>query len=414
MNIKFINPNANKYFDYTASGLCVESVEDEMRKISSKYANTHSKVASLSIYMNDMWEFSKKSLFSTLEIDPYEFEIIPTGYGSTAAIKKFQELIGVYIPPKTSKRCKVVVNDIPIVLIGPYEHHSNDISYRESIAETQRIGLDDDGNISIKDLILKLQMNQGREIYVCVAVASNVTGIISDYETISKICRKYGAYLCLDAATSSPYMNVPSYLFDAMFISPHKAIGGPGTVGLLVVRKSLIDASLPPTFAGGGTVTYVNDQEQYYDTDIHNRELAGTPGILQFIKTAKVYELRNNYGLDRIKNEKKQLHRYFLNGLKKIKGVVIYGNQETDNIGICSFNIAGHSPYELCEKLSSQYALETRAGCSCAGPYGHILLGLPNDKNISSDVGWLRVSIHFTHTKKDIDYLLNSIKLIIE
>ena len=105
---------------------------------------------------------------------------------------------------------------------------------------------------------------------MCVAVASNVTGIISDYETISKICRKYGAYLCLDAATSSPYMNVPSYLFDAMFISPHKAIGGPGTVGLLVVRKSLIDTSLPPTFAGGGTVTYVNDQEQYYDTDIHN------------------------------------------------------------------------------------------------------------------------------------------------
>lgn len=413
VKIKFINPNANKYFDYTASGLCVENIESEMKMIATHYANTHSKVGSLSSYMNNMWESSRNSLFRTLDVDPREFEIIPTGFGSTAAIKKFQELIGIYMPPKTSKRCNVVVNDKPIIIVGPYEHHSNDISYRESIAETLRLGFDEDGNVSLKDLILKLQMNQGREIYVCVAVASNVTGIITDYESISNICRRYGAYLCLDAATSSPYMNVPSSMYDVMFLSPHKTLGGPGTTGLLIVRKSLVDTSLPPTFAGGGTVTYVNAEEQYYDPNIHNRELAGTPGILQFIKTAKAYELRNAYGLGRIKSEKKALYNYLVSELRKLPNVTIYGNPDTENIGICSLNVIGRSPYELCDILSSQFGIETRAGCSCAGPYGHELLGLPNDPNISPDVGWLRISVHFTHTKEDIDYLLKSFKSII-
>lgn len=413
MKIKFINQNANKYFDFTASGLCVENIESEMKLLMTHYANTHSVVGALSSFMNNMWESSRVSLFRSLEIDPREFEIIPTGFGSTAAIKKFQELIGIYIPPKTKTRCKVVSNDIPVMFIGPYEHHSNDISYRESIADTVRLTLDDEGNLDIKDLILKLQANQGREMYVCLAVASNVTGIITDIETVSTICRRYGAHLCLDAATSSPYMNVPHKMFDVMFMSPHKTIGGPGSVGLLVIRKSLVDMSLPPTFAGGGTVSYVNSESQYYVDDLHNRELAGTPGILQFIRTAKAYELRNAYGLDKIRSEKKALHRYLVSELKNLEGVTIYGNMNTENIGICSLNVDGWSPYDLCDALSRDYGIETRAGCSCAGPYGHVLLGLEINQDLSPDVGWLRISVHYTHTKADIDYLLESIKAII-
>jgi selenocysteine lyase/cysteine desulfurase len=413
MKIKFTNQKANKYFDFTASGLCVDSIENEMKLFSSQYANTHSKDAMLSSYMNDCWDSARKSLFQLLEISSLDFEIIPAGFGSTAAIKKFQELIGIYVPPKTKKRCTIDVHDKPVVLVGPYEHHSNDISYRESIAEVQRLILNEKGDICLLDLEEKLKQNKNREIYVCVSAASNVTGIITDVEAVSKLARKYKAFICLDAATSSPYMNIPCSFYDVMFLSPHKAIGGPGSTGLLIIRKSLVDLSIPPTFAGGGTVCYVNSEEHYYEGDLHVREIAGTPGILQFIKTAKAYKLRNEFGLDNIKKIKKELHAYFVEELSKFPEVTIYGNMKTENIGICSFNVEGFSPYDLCGELSFTYNLETRAGCSCAGPYGHILLGLPNDPNISPDVGWLRVTIHYTHTKNDVDFLLTAIKEII-
>jgi selenocysteine lyase/cysteine desulfurase len=413
VKIKFINPNANKYFDYTASGLCVESIEAEMKQISAHYANTHSKDATLSNYMNEHWTTSRNALFKLLEINPFDFEIIPAGYGSTAAIKKFQELIGIYLPPRTKRRCEIKVIDKPVVLVGPYEHHSNDVSYRESIADIIRLNLNDTGTLCLLDLEKKLQENKNREIYICLSVASNVTGIITDVQAVSVIARKYNAVLCLDAATSSPYINIPSSFYDVMFMSPHKCIGGPGSVGLLVIRKSLVDTTLPPTFAGGGTVCYVNSEEHYYDDDLHIRENAGTPGILQFIKTAKAYKLRNDFGLDKIKNIKKELHRYFVSEVSTFPNVTVYGNMDVPNIGICSLNVKGFTPEELCEKLSTQYQLETRAGCSCAGPYGHILLGLPNDPNSRPDMGWLRISIHYTHTKDDVDYLLNALKEII-
>lgn len=413
MIIKFLNPNHQHYFDYTASGLAVESIENEMKLIKTNYANTHSKDAKLSNTMNNLWDSSRLSLFQLLDINPREFEIIPVGTGATAAIKKFQELIGIYIPPKTRKRMKIETIDKPLILIGPYEHHSNDVSYRESIADTIRFGLNCDGGVCLDDLENKLKENFGREIYICIAVASNVTGIITDYMQVSNLARKYNAFLCLDAATSSPYMNVSSNFYDAMFLSPHKLLGGPGTCGLLVIRKSLVDSSLSPTFAGGGTVTYVNSESQYYDSDIHNRENAGTPGILQFIKTAKAYKLRNDFGLENIKQTKKALFRYFISRLEMINDITIYGNLSMENIGLCSFNIKGLSPYIVCQELSYVYGIETRAGCSCAGPYGHELLGLDNNPDNKIDVGWLRVSIHYTHTKENIDYLIDSLEGVI-
>lgn len=407
MPIKFINPNASKYFDFTASGLCVDSIESEMWHISTNYANTHSKEATLSNYMSVHWKSSLDSLFRSLEVNPQQFEILPAGNGATGAIKKFQELIGIYLPPKTSRRCTIDVTDKPLIMIGPYEHHSNDLSYRESIADTCRLKLNDVGELCLIDLEQQLINNADREIYVCVSAASNVTGILTDVENLSLICRKYNAYVCLDAATSSPYMNIPHSFYDVMFLSPHKAIGGPGSVGLLVIRKDLLDMNVPPTFAGGGTVCYVNSETQQYLMDYHERENAGTPGILQFIRAAKAYKLRNSFGLTKIKSIKSELFNYFMDGLKQIHNITIYGDMTVDNIGICSFNIKGNSPFDLCKRLSTEYQIETRAGCSCAGPYGHILLDIPNDPTMdATELGWLRISIHYTHTKEDIDYLL--------
>ena len=409
-----IGKNKKEYFDYTASGLGFRQIENRIHDVLETYANTHSKEASNADKTTNYYERARINLAHNLELTD-DFAILPSGCGSTAAIKHFQELLGLYIPPATKKRFNFEIDEknAPLVIVGPYEHHSNEVSFREALCETQRVNLDKDGLVDLNHLKEILEKNKNREIIASFCIASNVTGIITPYEEISKILRAYNAIICFDAAASSPYMNIPCHLFDAMFMSSHKLLGGPGSCGLLVIRKDLIDTSIAPTFAGGGTVEYVNKNLQLYQKEIETREDAGTPGILQLIRASLAYQLRNEISFDFIKKQKDELKEFLINELKKIPNCVIYGNQEAQNIGIISFNIRGLSPYDLCNKISSQDGFQTRAGCSCAGPYGHDLLGIEKlDK--TNRPGWVRVSIHFSQTKDDIKNLIESIKKAIK
>ncbi|MFW2568679.1 aminotransferase class V-fold PLP-dependent enzyme [Aliarcobacter butzleri] len=408
-----IGKNKKEYFDYTASGLGFRQIENRIHDVLETYANTHSKEASNADKTTNYYERARINLAHNLELTD-DFAILPSGCGSTAAIKHFQELLGLYIPPATKKRFNFEIDEknAPLVIVGPYEHHSNEVSFREALCETQRVNLDKDGLVDLNHLKEILEKNKNREIIASFCIASNVTGIITPYEEISKILRTYNAIICFDAAASSPYMNIPCHLFDAMFMSSHKLLGGPGSCGLLVIRKDLIDTSIAPTFAGGGTVEYVNKNLQLYQKEIEAREDAGTPGILQLIRASLAYQLRNEIGFDFIKKQKDELKEFLINELKKIPNCVIYGNQEAQNIGIISFNIRGLSPYELCNKISSQDGFQTRAGCSCAGPYGHDLLGIEK-LDRTNRPGWVRVSIHFSQTKDDIKNLVESIKKVI-
>ena len=408
-----IGKNKKEYFDYTATGLAFRQIENRIHDVLETYANTHSKESSNADTTSNYYEIARANLSKSLELSD-EFAILPNGCGTTAAIKHFQELLGLYIPPATKKRYDIQVdkNKLPLVIVGPYEHHSNEVSFREALCEIQRINLCKTGLIDLDHLKEVLKKNKHREIIASFCVASNVTGIITKYKEISKILRSYNAIICFDAAASSPYINIPCELYDAMFMSPHKLLGGPGSCGLLVIRKSLVDVSLSPTFAGGGTVEYVNKDRQVYQTNIEIREDAGTPGILQLIRASLAYQLRNEIGFDFIKKRKEELKNIFLDELSKISSCEIYGNQEEDNIGIVSFNILNLDPYELCSKLSEQKGFQTRAGCSCAGPYGHYLLGI-EDVDTDENPGWIRVSIHFSQTKEEILDLVNSIKRIV-
>ncbi|MDK2065490.1 aminotransferase class V-fold PLP-dependent enzyme [Aliarcobacter butzleri] len=408
-----IGKNKKEYFDYTASGLGFRQIENRIHDVLETYANTHSKEASNADKTTNYYERARINLAHNLELTD-DFAILPSGCGSTAAIKHFQELLGLYIPPATKKRFNFEIDEknAPLVIVGPYEHHSNEVSFREALCETQRVNLDKDGLVDLNHLKEILEKNKSREIIASFCIASNVTGIITPYEEISKILRAYNAIICFDAAASSPYMNIPCHLFDAMFMSSHKLLGGPGSCGLLVIRKDLIDTSIAPTFAGGGTVEYVNKDLQLYQKEIEAREDAGTPGILQLIRASLAYQLRNEISFDFIKKQKDELKEFLINELRKIPNCVIYGNQEAQNIGIISFNIRGLSPYDLCNKISSQDGFQTRAGCSCAGPYGHDLLGIEK-LDRTNRPGWVRVSIHFSQTKDDIKNLVESIKKVI-
>lgn len=409
-----VGKNKFTYFDYTASGLGFRQIENRIHDVLETYANTHSKESSNAKATTNYFNTARTNLYKNLELDD-SFTIIPTGCGATSAIKHFQELMGLYIPPASKKRLNIIVKKsrLPLIIVGPYEHHSNEVSYREALCEVKRVKLTKDGLIDLDDLkkILKKvhKKDPTREIIGSFCIASNVSGIITPYKKISKILRKYNAIVCFDAASSSAYMNVDSKLFDVMVTSPHKLLGGVGSSGLLVIKKDLINTKLSPTFAGGGTVEYVNKNTQIYQENIDERELAGTPGILQFIKTSLAYQLRNEIGFDFIKQRKDELLEYFLNELNQIPNVIIYGNKNEKNIGIVSFNIKDKDPYELCENISNTHNIQTRAGCSCAGPYGHDLLKIKKyDKD--DKPGWLRISIHFSHTKEDIDNLILSLK----
>ncbi|WP_072679342.1 aminotransferase class V-fold PLP-dependent enzyme [Arcobacter sp. LA11] len=406
-----IGKSKKEYFDYTASGLGFRQIENRLRDVLETYANTHSKESANADITNSYYDEAIESLYQSLDLCD-KFSIIPTGCGATAAIKKFQEIMGLYIPPATKKRYNISVpkEDMPLVIVGPYEHHSNEVSYREAFCEIKRISLKDDGLVNIEELEEVLKENAHREIIGSFCIASNVTGIITCYKEISDILRKYGAKVCFDAAASSPYMNIECKYYDALFVSPHKLLGGPGSCGLLIIKNDLVDTDISPTFAGGGTVVYVNNEVQEYDKNIIARETAGTPGILQLIRAALAYQLRNEIGFEFIKKQKDELLKYFLNELNTLKDITIYGNQTSHNIGIVSFNIGELNPYDICENLSKNGGIQTRAGCSCAGPYGHDLLGIEDKESFEDKPGWLRISIHYSQTIEDINNLLKALK----
>ncbi|MDD5548267.1 MAG: aminotransferase class V-fold PLP-dependent enzyme [Sulfurovaceae bacterium] len=415
--VKYIRKNIIKdkgilYFDYTASGQGYKPIEKKMQDILKTYANTHSEVSSSSIKTSEYYSQARKDLKKALEIDD-RFYIFPCGTGATGAIKKFQELMGIYISPKTLKRYGHKPNNLPIVFVGPYEHHSNELSFREGLCEVVRIPLDKDEKIDIVFLEKKLESYKEREIIASFSVASNVTGILSDYKSIYKLIKRFNGILCLDAAAASPYINIDCNYYDALFLSPHKLLGGIGSCGILVMKKELTTEA-KPTFAGGGTVSYVSRTSHNFLSDIEMIEDAGTPGVLQFIKASLAYNLRNEIGLEKIHDIEEKLKFYFGSNLIAIDGVKLYCKYSQEKLPIFSLNFEGINPYDISQYLSEHFGIQTRAGCSCAGPYGHDLLNLKDGQSFDEKPGWLRVSIHYTHTKKDIDKLLNAIKQSVE
>jgi len=396
------------YFDYTASGQAYKPIEMKVLDMLKTYANTHSEVASSALKTSAYYAKAREDLKKALALDE-SFYLFPCGSGATGAIKKFQELMGLYIPPQTRTRFTCKPQKLPVVFVGPYEHHSNELSFREGLCEVIRIPLDTHEKIDTEFLEKMLQKHRKREIIASFSVASNVTGIVSDYRSLHALIKRYGGILCLDAAAASPYINIDCRYYDALFLSPHKLLGGVGACGLLVMKKSLCTQT-KPTFAGGGTVGYVSRVSHQFLSDKEMIEDAGTPAILQFIRASLAYNLRNEIGLETIAKLEEELKFYFGSRVREIEGVKLYCKYAQEKLPIFSLNFEGVNPYDISRYLSEHFGIQTRAGCSCAGPYGHDLLSLEDGQSFDEKPGWLRITIHYTHTKKEIDTLLKAIK----
>lgn len=402
------------YFDYTASGLAYLPIEREILDILKTYANIHSQSSSNSFETTKHYDNSRNELKNLLGLDD-SFYLMPCGTGSTAAIKKFQELLGIYIPPKTAEILKInrsSLRDIPLVIISPYEHHSNELSYRYGLCDVVRVGLDSNGRIDFNHLNEILRQNSNRKIIASFSVASNVTGIITDYKRLYLMVKSYGGIVALDACTYIPYTNLDCMFFDALFISGHKFLGGVGSCGILVIKKNLCTSDIP-TFAGGGTVTYVSRVGEKFTIDKEELEQGGTPGIIQLIRAHKAVKLRNDIGFKSIEAKKMELGYYFMDKVCKIAELKLYGGVFKDRLPIFSFNVDGINCYDFAGILSQRFKIQTRAGCACAGPYGHDLLGYEDNMKFSQKPGWVRVGLHYTHEKDDIDLLVDAIKFII-
>lgn len=401
-----------KYFDWTAGGLGFYEIEDEILRIMKTYSNTHSLVSSNSIKTTDYYENAVKKMKEILGVNK-DFSLIACGFGATWAIKRFEEILGLYIPPATRARLDLRnFKNLPLVIISPFEHHSVEVSLRLGLCEVVRIPLNKNGLFDFDFFEKVLENARGREIIGIFNVASNISGIINDYQKIYLMIKMYGGIVALDGSTYITHGKIDANFYDALFISTHKFLGGIGAPGILIIKNSLFKSDLP-TFAGGGNVNYVSRTSQDFKAQKEELETPGTPAILGVIKAYLALKLWHDVGENFIQKTENELAEHFLNEVSKIKELKIYGNSNVKRAPIFSFNVNGFNPYDFASILSHNFEIQTRAGCMCAGPYARDLLGLTDDEKISRP-GFVRVSFNFTQELADIDFLIAAIKEIIK
>lgn len=392
-----------RHFDYTASALGLKSVECAVKKVLQSYANTHSDSALNSFATQKHYENARQSIKESLKLDE-NFALIACGSGASGAIKKFQELLGIYVSPKLKAKIadKFTLCELPLVVLSPFEHHSNELSFRQGLCECVRVGLDESKAMDFAEFerVLKKarKRDKNRQIIVSCTLASNVTGVLCDYTRLSAIARNYNALIAYDAATFTPYKSLPCELYDALFISPHKFLGGVGACGLLVVRKALCGTL--PSFAAGGTVGYVSRNAAHFVRDIERLEEGGTPNILGLVRAGCAFAVKDAVGENFINAQEVALREFFFKKAECFAAapLFLYASSQKNRLPIFALNVAGVSPFELAFVLSKHYKIETRAGCACAGYYAHELLGAA-DLDFGDDFGG--ESVDFTDFGKN-------------
>lgn len=428
------------YADYIASGRPLASVEAALaRAVLPLYANTHTEDSATGAHTTLLTDRAREYVKQSLGAGA-SHKLIFAGTGATGALKRLQEVLGVSVSPTLRARVLDAMDpaDRLVVFVGPYEHHSNEVSWRESLAEVVPVPLSRDGTLDLAALerLLRDPRYQGRPRLGSFSAASNVTGIITDVRAVAKLLHEHGAKAAFDFAASGPYVAIDVQEsspgaddgIDALVLSPHKFVGGPGSPGVLVIHEHLY--RLPsPTTAGGGTVTYVSHATHRFVSDVEAREDAGTPGILQKLRAAMAFRVKGRVGVEVIARREEEYVKRALARFSANPKVEVLGNVSVPRLAVVSFLVKPGDRYLhprlVIRLLSDLFGIQGRAGCSCAGPYGHDLLGIGEEasKKFLEQLeagyeglkpGWSRLSFHFLIDEPEFEFLLAAVEFLAE
>ena len=436
-------PRRVTYADYTASGRALGFIEEFIRdEVLPRYANTHTESSGTGLQTTRLREDARARIKKAVNAGD-ETCLIFCGSGSTAAVNKIIGLLGLRIPADLNNKYHlsdhVPVSERPVIFIGPYEHHSNELPWRESIADVVPIPEDADGHLDLNILRQRLEEFSDRPLLIgSFSAASNVTGIVTDTHVISTLLHEHSALAFWDYAACGPYVDIdmnprciehPLSYKDAVFLSPHKFVGGPGTPGVLLVRRELVTNTVPDS-VGGGTVAYVNPTEHLYLTDPEHREEAGTPAIVESIRAGLVFDLKDAVGVDVIQAREEDFVRRAIDSWNTNPAIEVLGNTDAQRLSITSFVVRRPNGRYLHHNfivavLNDLFGIQSRGGCSCAGPYGHRLLGIDVDRShefereISQGCegikpGWTRINFNYFISEPVFDYLVTAVHLTAE
>jgi selenocysteine lyase/cysteine desulfurase len=410
------------YADYVASGRALLQVEQfVLEEVLPYYANSHTEASYCGGFMTRIRREARSIVARHCGTDE-RHAVIFTGSGATAGINRLTVLLG--IP------AAIAAGQMPCVIIGPYEHHSNILPWRESGAEIIEISEDTQGGPDLDQLKTVLAgIDRKRRVIGAFSAASNVTGIVTDVAAVTRLLKAAGAKAVWDYAGAGPYLAIDmspaeGAEIDAVVISTHKFIGGPGASGVLIVRRDTVEAT-KPTWPGGGTVKFVSPTGHDYSDSLEAREEAGTPNVVGDIRAALVFIVKDIIGDEMMTARNRQLTRRAMEAWKGNENLELLGNMSAQRLPIFSFRVrdgrGGYVHQQLVTRmLSDRFGIQARGGCACAGPYVHRLLSIDATESEHirrailagdeiSKPGFTRLNFSVLLTEDKVEYILASV-----